>query len=553
MRNPWDEPADIRMEEEEAAQYPDPEPLPTGLPPVQPFDERLLPQGLRAYVMDIAERMQCPPDYPAVGFMVALSSLAGGRIAIRPKRHDDWTVYPNLWGAIVGRPSLMKTPALAEPLKMLSRLEAEARERFGQAKREHEADAMAREIMVGNAKKRAARSAKAGADKAELQKLLMDADPDAQPMLTMQRFIVNDATVEKLGELLQENPEGLLLFRDELVGWLRNMDRDGHEGDRGFYLESWTGGKPFTYDRIGRGSTYIERVTLSTLGGIQPGPLRGYVSQALSGGAGDDGLLQRIQMLVWPDSPREWRNVDRWPDTEAKNEVWKIFQRLAALSMPATEEDEPPFTRLDPDAQEVFDDWRAGLEHRLRTEDMAAVLESHLAKYRSLVPSLALISHLVEETSPLLPVGVAHVKRAIQWAEYLESHARRVYATALDPAMTGAIALAERMEQLPEPFTARDIYRRGWSGLGREALPGALDVLVELGHLLPEKRGDDGGRPTTVYRINPRAKKNSDTQGHRTDKTDKRGLDGGFGSFGSTPSQEYRDFFSDDDRVEGEV
>jgi len=539
----WDDAAEV-------LQYPEPEPLPTGLPPVQPFDERLLPQGLRAYVMDIAERMQCPPDYPTIGFVVALSSLAGGRITIRPKRHDDWTVYPNLWGAIVGRPSLMKTPALAEPLKMLYRLEAEARERFGQIKREYDADAMARKIMADNTKKQATKIAKAGGGKAEIWKLLVGAESDTQPTPpTMQRFIVNDSTVEKLGELLQETPEGLLLFRDELVGWLRNMDRDGHEGDRAFYLESWTGGKPFTCDRIGRGSTYIERVTLSVLGGIQPGPLRSYVSQAAGGGAGDDGLLQRFQVLVWPDSPREWRNVDRWPDTEAKTVVWRIFQRLAALSLPKTEEDDTPSTRFGPDAQEVFDDWRSGLEHRLRSEDMAAVLEAHLAKYRSLVPSLALISHLVEETSPLLPVGIQHVQRAIAWAEYLESHARRVYATALDPAMTAAIALAERMEQLQEPFTARDVYRHGWSGLGREALPGALDVLVEFGHLLPEERGkgEGGGRSTTVYRINPRAKKNSHTQGNRTDKTDKRGVDGGFGSFGSTPSQECEDFFPDDD------
>ena len=41
--------------------------------------------------------------------------------------------------------------------------------------------------------------------------------------------MVNDSTVEKLGELLNENPNGLLVFRDELTGFLRQLDRDGHE------------------------------------------------------------------------------------------------------------------------------------------------------------------------------------------------------------------------------------------------------------------------------------------------------------------------------------
>ncbi len=46
------------------------------------------------------------------------------------------------------------------------------------------------------------------------------------------RYLVNDTTVEKLGELLNHHPNGLLLFRDELSGWLHTMDRPGHENDR---------------------------------------------------------------------------------------------------------------------------------------------------------------------------------------------------------------------------------------------------------------------------------------------------------------------------------
>src|SRR4029453_7681695 len=72
------------------------------------------------------------------------------------------------------------------------------------------------------------------------------------------RYIVNDPTVEKLGELLNENPNGLLLFRDELTGWLRMLDRDGHESDRSFYLEAWNGTNSYTYDRIGRGTLPIK-------------------------------------------------------------------------------------------------------------------------------------------------------------------------------------------------------------------------------------------------------------------------------------------------------
>ncbi len=111
----------------------EPMPLSQNLPPVASFNEKLLPEALRLWVMDIANRMQCPPDFPAVAAIVCMSAVIGRQIGIMPKRRDDWVVVPNLWGAIVGRPSLMKTPALAESRKMLARLEVAA-------KKKHEAE-----------------------------------------------------------------------------------------------------------------------------------------------------------------------------------------------------------------------------------------------------------------------------------------------------------------------------------------------------------------------------------------------------------------------------
>lgn len=538
---------DIEAQAEAAAfdaEWPNPEPLPIGLSPVAVFKSDLLPLALRAYVMDIAERLQCPADFPAVAFVVALSSLAGSRIGIRPKAHDDWLAIPNLWGGVVGRPSVMKTPSMQEPLRMLHRLEALARSRHTEEKLVHESRLTVHKLKADHAKKQAQSKITKGVTDAELVELLRPEEPPKEP--TLQRYVVNDATVEKLGEILQENPDGVLLFRDELVGWLKSLDRDGREGDRAFYLEAWTGGQPFTYDRIGRGTVHIESVTVAMLGGIQPGPLRQYVSGAVQGGAGDDGLLQRFQLLVWPDVSSEWRNVDRWPDTEAKKAVWGIFERLAALEL-HHEEGEVPYIRFGPDAQIIFDEWREHLERRLRNEAMPAVLEAHLGKFRSLVPSLALIFHLVDEATAMLPVGAVHVTRAIAWAEYLETHARRVYSQALDPALAAAVALSARLAELPDEFTARDIYRNHWAGLDRESAEQALGILAEFHHV----RGQEeitGGRPTTFYQRNPKLKKNNSVnlvQGGV--KSAKSPPDTPFDTFGTPPTQEYENISPDDD------
>ncbi len=66
-----------------------PVPLSTSLAPVKPFDPAWLPAPFHRWVADIAERMQCPPEFPAIAAMVALSSVAGRRFCIQPKRLDE--------------------------------------------------------------------------------------------------------------------------------------------------------------------------------------------------------------------------------------------------------------------------------------------------------------------------------------------------------------------------------------------------------------------------------------------------------------------------------
>ena len=114
-----------------------PLPIPSMLLPVESFDAALMPAALGPWVSDIAERMQCPPDFPAVAAMVALSSVIGRKACIAPKRRDNWRVIPNLWGAVVGRPGVMKSPALAEAMKPLDRLQALASELHAESMRDH--------------------------------------------------------------------------------------------------------------------------------------------------------------------------------------------------------------------------------------------------------------------------------------------------------------------------------------------------------------------------------------------------------------------------------
>ncbi len=481
-----------------------PKPLPTGLPPVEPFDYELLPPVLRDRVEDVAERMQCPRDYPAVALIVTLASMIGRRCGIAPKRADDWTVVPNLWGAIIGRPGVMKSPPLTEIMRPLQVLQARAIDTYKIEHAEYQASALVAEESERVAKDAIRKMLKAGKTGSahDLAQAALERDSTAP---VPRRYIVNDVTVEKLGEILNQNPNGVLLYRDELNGFFRTLERQGHEADRAFYLEAWNGDGSFTYDRIGRGTLHIEGCCLSIIGSIQPGPITALVRELR--GTGDDGLLQRFQLAVWPDLPAKWRNIDRPPNYRATAAVQQVLERLEGMA-PLRDAAEPgaiPKMRFSPEAQGLFDVWRESLETRLRGDAEHPMLEAHLAKYRSLIPSLALILHLTESADG--PVELPALERAIAWGEYLESHAKRIYAPALLPDVDAARTLLTHLKKgdLGAAFALRDVYNRGWSGLGtRDEAAAAVGVLEDYGWVSSTTE-DTAGRPRTTHHLHPAA------------------------------------------------
>ena len=488
----------------------DPLPIPSMLLPVEPFDAALMPAALGPWVSDSADRMQCPPDFPAVAAMVALFSVIGRKACIAPKRYDNWLVTPNLWGVGVGRPGVMKSPAQAEAMKPLDRLQALASKLHAEAMRDHDVK-MKLESMGGKATEKKAQGL---VDKGKLEeagRLLADtADFEASKPPALRRYIVTDASVEALGEILIENPWGVLAYRDELNGLLRSLDKEGQEGSRSFYLQGYDGNQGYTFDRIGRGrNLHIPAVCISLLGGIQPGKLQAYIHDAVSGGAADDGLLQRFGLLVWPDVGREWRNVDRYPDTTAKNAAFETFQRLDAMppgTDPETGEPAPAVYRFSPEAQGEFDDWRHDFETALRSGEHHPAMESHLSKYRKLIPALALVCALADGESE---VSADSLLRALAWGDYLKSHAARAYGAGTGPNTDAASALLAKIKagKVTDGFAIRDVYLKGWAHLGTpETVKAASALLCDLGHLrrIDTKPGAAGGRPSTTYQINPK-------------------------------------------------
>ena len=505
--------------------WPDPQILHGELRPVKKLDPQILPAQLRPWVEDVARRMPCPIDFVAAPAVCALSSVIGAGCSIRPKKLDDWAVIPNLWGGVIARPGQKKSPAIEAAFKPLRRLEKKAAEDYAASQAAHEADKAAfeaqKKAIIAKMEKDA-RNGGAGINalKRELAALSSIAPPICR------RFMTNDTTIEKAGEIIRDNPRGIAIMRDELVGLLAQWDRDDRREDRAFHLTAWNGYGNYTSDRIQRGTIVSLYLCEVIFGGIQPSKFMGFLVLARNN-IENDGTLQRFQVLVFPDEIKGGL-VDAAPDIPARERAFAIFDELAKMDFVAcgAETDDHakiPYFHFDAEAQQFFNAWYEATERKRNIEGEAIMVE-HLAKFDSLMPSLALIFHLVEvadwtaslkrEPRPPQSVSLRCAKLAAAWCDYLESHARRIYGLAANAALQGGRKLLEKIEsgEIKDGFSARDVYIRNWSFLdSKEHAQAAINELLETHWIreiaaAPAPRAASGGRPlATCYMIHPKA------------------------------------------------
>jgi len=467
------------------------------------FPATFLPGPFSDLACDIADRMQCPLDFPAVPLIISAATAIGKYFRLAPKAQDDWTERPCLWGGLVSDVSAQKSPAINEGLVPFRWLLQEIKNQHDRELEEH-TEALVRADFAEKRWKAACRkAAKEGAE--------MPEKPRGPGPPHHRRMMTDDATQENLVRMMSENPRGLLLFRDELSGWFASFNQYRPGADRQFFLECHAGGSYYK-DREA-GHFYIDELYLNILGGLQPATIKKVLA------CGEvDGMTARFSLVVWPERDPEFLYVDRPPNLGARRKCEGIIKRLSELQPEAFFGSKEPgivrALRFDDEAQAIFVNWYTTNQQRIRGNENPAFL-AHLGKYAGLFARLAighhLIRHVVGDTaSPVLVDAITAGTVQTFIDEYLEPHARRIYRhLGADPARQGAQRIAQWLFESREitQFTARDIRQKDWSGLtSQEDVNRALDYLENNASWI---RCTDaattarGGRPTSRYLINP--------------------------------------------------
>jgi len=484
-----------------------PELFDNALLPVQPFKLEFLPSSLQPWAQDVSERMSVPLDFVGVCMLCALAGCINRRAFVYPKANDkDWKEAIAISGAVVSYSGKMKTPTWKTSINPMQEIDIdwqnEHKARLAVYKSELKTYEESEKLRKKEAEKlRKKDQSDAGALFASTAaKPLKGSAPPLEPE-SCRRLVVNDATPEKFHDIMTTNPEGLFVYRDELSSWVAELDQKGREAERGMFLAAMNGSDAYTLDRIGRGSlTAI--MSASLFGGFQPEPLIKFLCDSRNK---SDGMLARFGALVWPDDS-VIPSIDRAANSEAKDRFRRTIRVLSELRA------ESVALHFSTDAQQRFNDWLSGHVSKVNKETNAAK-QSHLSKYRGLLPKLAGLLQLADLVASLPSVGgghtidLDHLDRAIALLAYLETHMNRIYGCVKSPVRKAEEALAQHVQagDLKDGFRIRDVQRKCWENLSKDYCEDAILALEDMGWFrqLPPEQTSKGGRPTLRWEINP--------------------------------------------------
>jgi putative DNA primase/helicase len=371
-----------------------------------PFPLEALPESCRRLVEEAAASIVCPPEFVAVPLLATLGSAIGMSRVVRLKQ--GWTESAAIYAAIVALPGTKKTPAFKEAARPAHEKQADYRREYREAKKAYEEQ----------------RADRRGEDEE-------DTDEEQQPKPTLKRTVVEDTTVEALSVVLEENPRGVLLARDELSAFVRGMDQyKNHRGsDRQFYLSTWSN-SAVSVDR----KNLEEPIILATpfvgvVGSIQPGVLPELIANRQ--GREGDGFLDRF-LFSYPEPM-----LSRWSDEEISLEAvlavrW-LYVRLRE-DLPLEHNDNgdprPREVRLSGEALDRFREEVDALREEMEEPDFSNVLRGPWSKLEAYLARLSLVlamARVVRGPARLERVELEDVEGATSLVEYFKAHARRAY------------------------------------------------------------------------------------------------------------------------------
>ncbi|MCH8270107.1 MAG: DUF3987 domain-containing protein [Planctomycetes bacterium] len=443
-----------------------------------PFPLEILPEPIRLFIESASDGIGCDPAYVALPVLAVLAAAVGNtrRIELKP----GWREPVIVWTVVVGESGTSKSPAFGAALEPVRDLQTRAMAEYTDKLKEYDRERLYYER-----------------DLADWKKGKSNGEPPAEPERPApDRQVTDDATIEALAGLLQDQPHGILLARDELSGWIGSFDRYARgNGDAPRWLEMFQG-RSITVDRRGGGMTHVPRASVSVTGGIQPGVMREDLTRKYF----ENGLAARLLVAMPPRRAKRWSKAGI--DPRAVDGYRKVVEGLYDLDtvyVDSCMNAEPEIIPLSEDGEAAWS--RFYNEHNEEQVRLSGDLAAMWSKLEGYVPRLALLIHSVREVigDPALRnpkrVDAASIDAAVMLVRWFGREARRVYAVLREPdGRREQRQLIEKIRGNGGSMTVRELRRS--SSLTTEDAEVALEELhrMEAGRWVHDNPGPRGGR-----------------------------------------------------------
>jgi hypothetical protein len=231
------------------------------------FPIDIFPKDLQSYIIECKETLDSSIDYMGCSLLWVTSVIVGNSMHVKVK--SGWTENAAIWIALVGKAGIGKTPSINNMIYPLQKSNTKEIKKYIR-----------------------------GCEKFEVYNALDKKDKTQYEEVTKPKktqFIANDITLEALVDLHQESKNSIGVFKDELNGWFKDMNKYRAGSDLEFWLSSWSG-KSAIINRKTAKNSFVDKPMIPVLGGIQPNIL----NSAYTDENKDNGFVDRM-LLSFPD------------------------------------------------------------------------------------------------------------------------------------------------------------------------------------------------------------------------------------------------------------
>ena len=367
------------------------------------FPLDIFPDQIQHYIKECAEKLQMNVDYMGCSLLWLISVIVGNTFEVEVKA--GWKEKATLWLALVGQAGIGKTPSIDRMIFPLQKINNREIKKYIEARKEYD------EFNK--------------LSKKEIKDTYGESYKVDEPKKT--QFIVNDITLEALVDMHQQSDNSVGVFKDELAGWLKDMNKYRAGSDLEFWLSTWSG-KSVNVNRMTRAGSFVDKPFIPVLGGIQPTIFNNLVTEETK----ENGFMDRL-LLSFPEAKVEYFVEEEMDYTAIEwysQVIQKFYREVKKRTVKQEDEIKPETLKFTAMGKREWVRIFNKITDSQNNEDENQYLKSMYPKQKSYIPRFALLIHVFKcffkDFQEVLILDADSVLKAEKLSDYFVNNAKKV-------------------------------------------------------------------------------------------------------------------------------